>query len=381
MIAVGLMSGTSLDGIDAALLRIAPRGAGYDVELLDFITQPFAPQLDAALRAALPPHAGSIAELAHLHREIGLAFARAARTVAGARHIDYVASHGQTIYHDGEAHVTLQIGDPFVIRETLEATVLYDFRSGDTAAGGTGAPLVPYVDALLLADAVEDRVALNIGGIANCTALPHGIAPPDVLAFDSGPGVMLIDAFVRERAGRPFDDDGRIAAAGRPNEALLAAMLADPYFALAPPKTTGRERFGTQYLTAHRAELDALTLEDGVATLTELTAASVAGAIRSLGMDRARVLCSGGGARNATLLRRIGERLPQARVERSERVGLDGDAKEAIAFAVIGYETLRERAANVPRVTGAVRAVPLGAIAPHELSMLLAEVASECRSS
>ncbi|HTZ56337.1 MAG TPA: anhydro-N-acetylmuramic acid kinase [Candidatus Acidoferrum sp.] len=383
MIAVGLMSGTSLDGIDAALVRILPRDAGYAVELLNFVTVPFEDTLDRQLRAALPPHTATVPTIADLHRRLGAAFARAARSAAGALGVDYVASHGQTIFHDGPAHCTIQLGDPFVIREALRATVCYDFRSADCVLGGSGAPLVPYVDVLLLADPNEDRVALNIGGIANVTALPRGSSPNDVMAFDTGPGVMLIDAFVQMRTGeaRRYDEDGALAAAGRVDEPALNRMLADPFFALGPPKSTGRERFGAQFLFAHRSALELLSTEDGCATLTEVTAASIADAITALGMAEARVLCSGGGARNLALVRRIAARLPSARVEPSEIVGINGDAKEAMAFAVLGYETLRERAANVPRVTGASRAVPLGAIAPFALRRLIAEVELECGSS
>lgn len=383
MIALGLMSGTSLDGIDAALVRIVPRDAGYAIALMNFVTAPYEAELARALVAALPPNEANPREIAHLHRRLGAAYARAARAACGSLAVDYVASHGQTIYHDGSAHLTMQIGDPFVLREALNATVCYDFRSADCVVGGTGAPLVPYVDAMLLADADQDRVAVNIGGIANLTALPRGCAPHDVTAFDCGPGMMLVDAFVQRRTdgAQRYDQDGALAAAGTPNEAALIAMLGDPYFALAPPKSTGRERFGVQFLDAYGDDLDRLSIEDGAATLTELTAITIAGAIASLGMAHARVLCSGGGARNLALMRRIAARLPQARVEPSDVVGLPGDAKEAIAFAVLGYETLRERAANVPRVTGASRAVPLGAIAPCGLRRLLSEVEKECQSS
>jgi anhydro-N-acetylmuramic acid kinase len=383
MIAVGLMSGTSLDGLDAALVRIVPRGGSYDIVLMNFVTLPFEEQLERDLRAALPPNPGSVAMLATLHHRLGEAFAQAARAAAGDLRVDFVASHGQTLFHDGAAHVTLQIADPFVMRERLQATICYDFRSADCAAGGQGAPLVPYVDALLVADALEDRVALNLGGIANLTALPRGCVPDDALAFDCGPGVMLIDAFVRARSDgtRTFDADGALAAAGTVDHVLLAAMLADSYFVLVPPKSTGREHFGTQFLAAHAPMLDALSCQDGAATLTELTAAAVADAVRGMGMARSRIVCSGGGARNATLLRRIAQRLPDACVETSEGIGLHGDAKEAMAFAVLGYETLRGRAANLPRVTGATRGVPLGAIAPYELQRLIAEVENECRSS
>jgi anhydro-N-acetylmuramic acid kinase len=381
MIAVGLMSGTSLDGIDAALVRIEPRDTSYAIELLNFVTMPFEASLERALRAALPPQVPGPAAIAGLHRAMGAAFARAARMAAGALSIDYVASHGQTLYHDGAHHVTMQIGDPFVIRESLNVSVIYDFRSGDCAAGGHGAPLVPYVDGLLLASTQEDRVALNIGGIANLTALPAGCEAHDVMAFDCGPGVMLIDAFVRERTSGELtmDVDGELAASGRVHEAALAAMLSDAYFALPLPKSTGRERFGDAFLNAHDAALADLSLEDGCATLTELTARTIADAVASVRLTSARVLASGGGSRNLALLARLRDYLPRARVEPSDTCGLPVDAKEAIAFAVLGYETLRERAANVPRVTGASRAVPLGAIAPNGLPALLAEVERECR--
>jgi anhydro-N-acetylmuramic acid kinase len=383
MNAVGLMSGTSLDGIDAALVRIVPRNGGYAIDLLNFVTVPFEDDLERQLRAALPPHDATAPAIADLHRGLGAAFARAARSACGALAVDYVASHGQTIYHDGAAHRTLQIGDPFVIREALRATVCYDFRSADCVVGGSGAPLVPYADAILLADPNEDRVALNIGGIANLTALPHGCSPHDVVAFDCGPGVMLIDAFVQMRSGgaKRFDADGALAAAGSPDETALALLLSDPYFAQSPPKSTGRERFGAQFLLANRHVVERLSIEDGAATLTELTARAAADAVAAMGMSNERVLCSGGGAQNRTLMRRLAALLPQARVEPSDAAGLNSNAKEAIAFAMLGYETLRERAANVPRVTGASHAVPLGAIAPFALHRLITEVEKECRLS
>lgn len=381
MIAIGLMSGTSLDGVDAALVRIRPSKGTYAVDLLNFVTLPFEEELMGALRAALPPNAGTVAQLAELHREIGLAFAQAAQLAQSDMPIDYIASHGQTMWHAGDRHVTLQIGDPFVIREAMQTTVCHDFRSADCAAGGHGAPLVPYVDALLLGSDDEDRVAVNIGGIANLTILRRGAGPHEVTAFDSGPGNMLIDAFVRSRTSgeTTFDRDGALAAAGSVSQAALDAMLADPYFALAPPKSTGREQFGAQFLQAHAKYLDALSLEDGAATLTALTAASLAHAIADGAPQGARVLVSGGGAHNRALMAALQERLPQFRVERSEVMNLHGDAKEAVAFALLGYETLRGRAANVPGVTGARRAVPLGSIAPYELHSLLAKVEAECR--
>lgn len=380
MIAVGLMSGTSLDGIDAALVRIRPEGVSYRVDLLNFTTQPFSHDLLRDLRALLPPNTGTLEQAAFAHNALGKAFAQAAAAVRSDMPIDYVASHGQTLWHDGPAHVTLQLGDAFAIREALQTTVCYDFRSADCAAGGHGAPLVPYVDALLLADGEEDRVAVNVGGIANLTAIPRGCDPANVTAFDSGPGNMLIDAFVFERTNgaQRFDDGGAFALAGSIDGNVLDTLLTDPYFALPPPKTTGRELFGAQFLEEHSALLAPLSLEDGAATLAALTAESLAAAIRQVA-GPARVLVSGGGARNAAILRGLQERLPGYRVERSDAMNLHADAKEAIAFALLGYETLRGRCANVPRVTGAAHPALLGAIAPYDLEKLLAKMEAECR--
>ena len=380
MIAVGLMSGTSLDGVDAALVNVAPRGDGYALDLLRFETFAFDGTLLEALQSALPPNRGSVPAAAELHRMLGEAFARAARTVAGDRFVGYVASHGQTVYHDGPRSVTFQLGDAFLIRERVRATVCFDFRSADCASGGHGAPLIPYVDALLFAHAEENRIAVNLGGIANVTLLGKS---GDVAAFDTGPGNMLLDAFVRARSdGRTrMDRDGALAAAGRVDADLLAAMLADPYFAQKPPKSTGRERFGAQFLTRYAERLAAMSIEDALATLAELTAASLANAVRDCGFSPARAIVAGGGARNRHLMARIAARLSPASVETTDAMGISAEAKEAIGFAVLGYETLRGRASNVPRATGASQAVPLGAIAPYRLNELLAEVERECRTS
>jgi anhydro-N-acetylmuramic acid kinase len=382
MLAIGLMSGTSLDAIDTALVEIRPRVDGYCVDLRRFEMIPFEPDLSETLRAELPPNSGSVAEVARLHSALGRAYARAAKAVAASDEIAFVASHGQTLWHDGDAHVTLQVGDAFAIREAVNATVCYDFRSADCAAGGHGAPLVAWVDALLFGSPDEDRVALNLGGIANVTFLGAGAPAHEAVAFDTGPASMLLDRFVSERTAgrRQFDADGALAAAGRADDALVAAMLRNEYFSASPPKTTGRERFGAHFLTEFGDALAKLSTQDGAATLTELTATSIAQAIQRAGFAGARVIVSGGGARNRTLVTRLAARLGTARVEPSDAMGLSVDAKEAIAFAVLGYETLRGRAANVPAATGASRRVVLGAIAPHRLRELLDAVAAECNA-
>ncbi len=380
MIALGMMSGTSLDGVDAALVEIVPRASGYRVALRAFATVPLDATTQAALRAALPPATGSTRGVAELHRRLGDAFVAAGRRVVTAPP-DYVASHGQTVWHDGDAGVTLQVGNPFALREAFQASVVFDFRTADCTAGGQGAPLVPYVDALLLAEPGEDRVALNLGGIANVTLLPAGGGVAG--AFDVGPANVVLDAFVTERtaARERYDRDGAYARAGRADAAALAAMLEDPYFALAPPKSTGRERFNVDWLARYRAHLQPLGLEDGCATLTELTAASIGAALESAGYAGARVLVSGGGVANQAIMMRLTARLPRARIESSAVFGVDPHAKEAIAFAVLGYETLRGRPAGMPAATGARYGALLGAIAPFRLSALLERIERECAAA
>ena len=281
--------------------------------------------------------------------------------------------------NDHRCVFTLQIGDPSVIAERSGIDTIADFRRADVAAGGQGAPLVPAFHATVLRPANGARVVLNLGGIANVTRLS---AAGEVTGFDTGPANMLLDAFVTQRTnGRlAFDRDGALARRGRVDEATLEAMRSDEFFALAPPKTTGRERFGEQFLSRH-AKLADLSLEDGAATLTELTAASIAQAIRYAGFGDARVIVSGGGAYNRALVERIKERLGSARVEASDAMGVPAEAKEAMAFAILGYETLRERAGNVPAATGARHGAVLGAIAPERLRELLARVDRECTPS
>ncbi|MBV8369178.1 MAG: anhydro-N-acetylmuramic acid kinase [Candidatus Eremiobacteraeota bacterium] len=362
----GVLSGTSLDGIDVAVCEVTTAGESVRVQSERFATVPFDEALRARIIAAYPPAPVGALELSALHAAIGEAFGDAVRSVAAGTHLDAVASHGVTLAHDGAAHHTLQLGDAFRIRERTNATVIYDFRSADTAAGGTGAPLVPFVDAILFAEHAP-CVALNLGGIANMTVLPEGIA------FDSGPANLPIDTYValRTEGAQRYDEDGKLARSGAVNEAILARMLDDPYFRRALPKTAGREEFGAPYVARWRPELDALPFADAVATLTALTVRSVVDAFRAMAPHANLLIVSGGGARNNALVEGLRTQLPGLQVSISDEFGIDADAKEALAFAVLGYTTLRGRAAGLPHVTGARGARVLGAIAPHHLDALL----------
>ena len=376
------MSGTSLDGIDAAIVDLVPRGQGYAVNLLRFISQPFEARLRERLEAALPPERGSTAAVAQLHADLAAAFAATALAVLEGGRVDFVATHGLTVYHDGPRSITLQIGRPYELRDKLQASVVWDFRSADCALGGSGAPLVPFVDAIVFGSSEEDRVAVNIGGICNLTILRRGGTPDDAVAFDAGPGTMLLDAFVRERTGAAMDFDGILTAKGNVDRNLLDQLLADPYFALEPPKSTGREQFGRQILDAHRQTLSGLSLEDGCATLAAFTVQPLADAIRRYASGAARVILGGGGSRNPALVQMLRAALGDAAfLAQSDDFGINADAKEAVAFAILGYETLRGRPANLPRVTGARAPAVLGSIVPFDLAALLATVAREVRDA
>jgi len=382
MIVAGVLSGTSLDGIDVAIVDIRPAGARYRIEMLRFATRPFAPDVRSRLLRAFPPAPLDALTLSALHAEIGEAFGAAVAEVGAGIALDLVASHGITLAHDGAARRTLQIGDAARIRERTNVTVAYDFRAADCAAGGEGAPLVPYLDAMLFGSESETRVALNLGGIANLTVLPKGADPAEVIAFDSGPANLPMDTYVAMRAigSLPYDDGGAFARRGRPNRNLLDVLLSDPYFAAAPPKTTGRERYGEAFVQRYRAQLDALLPEDALATLTALTVETVAGAIQTHAAQAATVIAGGGGVHNAAIMNGLRAALPSMTLRPANDFGIDVDAKEAILFAVLGVELLRGRPANMPKVTGARGPRVLGSLAPHNLETLLAAVRSEEKS-
>jgi len=369
-LAIGLMSGTSLDGVDAVVVRFA--GERPEATLEAFCTLPFDAPFRQRILAALA--AGSARELALLHVALGERFAAAVEAVlerAGITRdaVVFVASHGQTVWHE-PGRASLQLGDPAVIAERVGVPVVSDFRSRDVAAGGQGAPLVPIADALLFAAPDRPRVLLNIGGMANVTWVPPGGDIAGVRAFDTGPGVAVIDAVVRRLwPDLPFDRDGHLAAQGRPERTLVEELLADPFFADPPPKSTGRETFGDAFAAGLVREIEvrrpAATPEDCLATAVELTAASIADQIgRWLPDDGAEVVVSGGGARNPTLLAQLRSALGSRPVRRFDELFFDGDAKEAVAFALLGWLTMRGRPGNVPGATGARGPRVLGRLTP-----------------
>ena len=382
-LAVGLMSGTSLDGVDAALVRLAGPAEQPRVRLRAFVTLPYPPKVKQWIMRVAAGVQTKVEGVSQLNFLLGELFARAALHVCRVAHVSpqrvsVIGSHGQTIYHQGSAeliqgHVepvdpnTLQIAEPAVIAERTGAPVVADFRTADVAAGGQGAPLVPMVDYLLLRDRRKGTVALNIGGIANVTVIPAKAKPLDIVGFDTGPGNMVSDALVQHFTGdrEYYDAGGRVAALGKVNEPLLADALCHPFFLRPPPKSAGREQFGQDFVARYFFSRRRTRFEDLLRTAAELTARTIAGALARFvfpGEKIDRLIVSGGGAHNRLLVKRLVELLPHLTVELSDRYGLPVDAKEAIAFAVLADRTLHGLPGNLPSVTGARRAVVLGKI-------------------
>ncbi|QQM39603.1 anhydro-N-acetylmuramic acid kinase [Streptomyces liliifuscus] len=391
---IGLMSGTSYDAIDAAAADLRLDGDSLVLRPLGMVGDAYGAEVREALAAALPPAATTLAEVCRLDTLIGQAFAAAAlradRELCDGQ-AELVASHGQTVYHwtdGGRVRGTLQIGQPAWIAEATGLPVVADFRPRDIAAGGQGAPLVSLVDLLWLRGRPGTPVALNLGGIANLTA-------PDGTAFDTGPAGALIDAAVHHFTGRAYDTDGALAARGRVHEPLLRRLLDEPYYALPAPKTTGKELFHRDYLLAALAAVadpaapataadpgtpaapatpaaptapasptgrGTLPHQDVIATLTRLTARTVADAVRSV--CATEVIASGGGTRNPVLMAMLAEELPGVPLHTSDALGLPSAAKEAYAFAVLGFLTLHGLAGTDPRSTGARHPSVLGSVTP-----------------
>ncbi len=347
------MSGTSLDGIDVAIVEVL----GRRIRTIGFLATPYSEATRAAILAVSDATTRTSA-ISRLNFQLAELYARAVlRAVRRFGPVDLIGCHGQTVYHEGGSN-TLQLGEPAVLAERTGLPVVSNFRARDIAASGQGAPLVPYVDYLLFRHPTRTRVALNIGGIANITVIPPASAPEDVVAFDTGPGNMVIDALARDM-GQPYDRGGKIAASGRVDTALLNKLLADPYYRRRPPKSAGREQYGAAFVA--RLKATGLALRDLIATATVLTAATIAMAIGDRSAD---LIISGGGVHNSQIIGHLAGFLPNASISTSTDHGIDADAKEAIAFAVLAHETWRRRPANLPSATGARRAVILGSITP-----------------
>ena len=378
---IGLMSGTSADGVDAALVEIGRRRA----KVLAFKTFPYPAAVRRKLFELFVLGEGRIDDLCHMNFVVGEMFAAAAIGLArragvpmGSIHL--IGSHGQTVCHiprprrwypglRQSSRSSLQIGEPCVIAQRTGVTTVADFRARDVAAGGQGAPLVPFADWFLFRHARRKRSVQKVGGIANVTYLPAGGGVDSVLAFDTGPGNMVIDGVVSlaTRGRLDYDVGGRLGARGRVSDPLLNELMRHPYFARRPPKTTGREEFGAQYAQRlhARAVARGLAAEDIVATATALTATSIAQAHRRFlkNMPDEVILC-GGGARNRTLVGMLREQIHPVRVMLTDDLGVNADAKEAVSFAILACQTVRGLAGNVPAATGAPGGVVLGKIIP-----------------
>jgi anhydro-N-acetylmuramic acid kinase len=388
----GLMSGTSADGVDAAIVDIR----GRQVSVLAFETYPYRAALRSEVLRLCRPESARLEAICHYNHVLGEVFAEAVIRLCDESRIpldsvDLIGSHGQTIYHNpnggryaGRAvRSTLQIGEPSVIAQRTGITTVADFRPRDMAAGGEGAPLVPYADYILFSDRRLTRAVQNIGGIANVTFLPAcgdagrrssqcpygNTTNKDVLAFDTGPGNMVIDGVMRliTKGKRCYDRGGAMAGRGSVDETLLREMLRHPFLHRRPPKSTGREQFGQQYCEwlYDQARRKGLMPEDIVATATAFTASTIASAYRRFlpAMPDEMILC-GGGTHNATLVRMLQAGLEGVRIRSTDEFGIDVDAKEAVSFAILAYATIQGVPNNLPRVTGASEPVVMGKIVP-----------------
>jgi len=409
MIVAGVMSGTSADGVDVALVQISSgsefgfrsgskRGSAagghecppHTVQLLGHASYPYPSKVRAAILAAMNARSARVADLARLNFLLGELYADALLATQRRLRIkaELVGCHGQTLYHQGAPErflgrkitTTWQSGEGAVIAARVGVPVVSDFRPADMAAGGKGAPLVPYLDYLWFRDPHVGRIVQNIGGIANLTAIPAGAQAEDVIAFDTGPGNMVIDAVMQELFGKAFDRDGKIASSGEVLEPVIEPLLQRAFFRARPPKTAGREEFGREFVRDFLRACGRARKPDVVATATALSARSIAAAVQRFVVRKTptspqpaeqwgarrftEIILSGGGARNPTLVSMLAEQLaPRGIVVRfSDEFGLPSDAKEAVAFAVLAYETWHRRASNVRSATGARKAAVLGKI-------------------
>jgi anhydro-N-acetylmuramic acid kinase len=381
MVVAGIMSGTSADGIDVALVRITPTNGAPKLQLRAHRAFPFPRALRRFILAAMDAKSTTAAELARLNWRLGLAYAEAVQATIAATKIKptLIGCHGQTIYHQGvpapyagrRIACTWQLGEPALIAAATGLPVVSNFRPADMAAGGQGAPLVPLLDYVLFAHPTRARVLQNIGGIGNLTVIPAGASQEKVIAFDTGPGNMIIDALTQRLFQKPYDRNGRIAATGKILAPVIDAALKEKFFRLPPPKSAGREQFGEPYAQRFLEACRKLSRkpEDAIATATAFTTATIADAIERWVLPLADpmspidYIVSGGGAHNSTLLAQLRDRLPgNATLSTIDQQGLPAQAKEAAAFALLAYQTWHHQPGNIPSATGAKHPAILGQI-------------------
>jgi anhydro-N-acetylmuramic acid kinase len=375
------MSGTSADGINVALVRVQGRGFRSRFELLAHYEFPYPVNVRRVVLATMNAGSASVADLSRLHFLLGELYADAVRAAQRRARLEceLVGCHGQTLYHQGRPALflgrriacTWQSGEAAILAAKIGVPVVSDFRPADMAAGGKGAPLVPFLDYALYRHRRYGRIAQNLGGIANLTAIPPRALPEDVVAFDTGPGNMVIDAVTERLFERPFDRNGRIAARGEPIERVLQQLLRNSFFRQKPPKTAGREQFGREFVRELLRLCRRADDRDIVATATALTARSIGVAVRKFVLPLVEppirfreFVVSGGGTNNLTLMRMIREELAplKMRVRTSDDFGLPSQAKEAVAFAMLAYQTWRHLPSNIPSATGAERPAILGKV-------------------
>jgi anhydro-N-acetylmuramic acid kinase len=379
MLVAGVMSGTSADGIDVALCRISHARPRPHIELIRHRAFPYPAQLRKAVLGSMDAHNTSAAELARLNWRLGEQYGDAVQAAAQGYVLDLVGCHGQTIYHQGIAKpyagrsiaCTWQLGEPSLIAAAVHAPVVSNFRPADMVAGGQGAPLVPLLDATLFAHPRRARVLQNLGGIANLTLVPPGGALDQLIAFDTGPANMVIDALAQKLFGKPYDRGGRLAAAGTANVSVVTALLRDPYYRRPPPKSAGREQYGAAFVerVISLARRQRLSPHDMLATVTALTSRSIALAWQQfvaprIGNVPVDYIVAGGGARNLTLMRMLAADLAPSgcRIQTTDDHGIPSEAKEAVAFALLAWQTWHRLPGNVPAATGAARPAILGQI-------------------
>lgn len=392
LFAVGLMTGTSLDGVDVALVKLTGEGFETQCELLHFLALPLEETLKEEIQIACDHTRASVALICSLNMKLGQLYSDSVTALLAevarlqkedktlfkefSGKLDFIASHGQTIYHlphknaeaEGLTPSTLQIGDPSIMAYQHKTDIYFNFRMMDIAAGGDGAPLVPLTELILYRDSRKNRLLQNIGGIGNVTVLPKNAGINEVWAFDTGPGNMMINDAMMHYFQKPFDNHGEIAGKGQIIPALFTQLKAHAYLAEKPPKSTGREIFGANYTLPLLAQFAAEKSEDVIHTLTRFTAFTIAESYRQFIMPQLKideVIIGGGGAYNTSLLTYLRAELPGTTILTNEDIGISSDAKEAIAFALLGHQTRCRKIGNVPGATGARESVVLGQICPN----------------